>query len=304
MALGLVPVIAAARGDGLEGDEQVPLTRSPGGEPPGAVPAGRAGLVRHGEAERRATAGRTGAACGAGFMPLRGVCPAAGGCRTGAAMPDGVPVLVSSGSLASHQVDRAVRAAAAARSRARSGSRGPMPGISPGRSARPSRVTQGDGEVERPGEPGRDHPGQRPGQAPASRAPATRPAIRTGAAVRAGAAVVAGLGVVAGVAVFARSAVLGAGLLLVRVPQRAGVDAEQDVQEGAGPEQVHAAVQARLAQLPGPPGDPLISGQHLGRRQLPAGQARVPGRLGPPLHPRLLRPMLPALASPSPGSPP
>ena len=46
VALGLVPVITLAGGDRLEGDEQVPLAGGSGGQSPGAVPAGRAGLVR------------------------------------------------------------------------------------------------------------------------------------------------------------------------------------------------------------------------------------------------------------------
>src|SRR5580700_5473733 len=64
VALGLVPVITLARGDGLKGDEQVPLPGGPGGQRPGAIPARRAGLVCGGEAERWAAGGRVRPACG------------------------------------------------------------------------------------------------------------------------------------------------------------------------------------------------------------------------------------------------
>src|SRR5580658_9259134 len=43
MTLGLVPVIAAFRGDRLDVHEQVPLTGDPGGQPPRPVPSSRAG---------------------------------------------------------------------------------------------------------------------------------------------------------------------------------------------------------------------------------------------------------------------
>ncbi len=54
------------------------------------------------------------------FSPFRG---------PGAAVPDRVPVPVGDGD---PQVDRGLRAAAAARSRARSGSIAPIPSVSPG----------------------------------------------------------------------------------------------------------------------------------------------------------------------------
>jgi len=51
VAFGLVPVVAAVRGDRPDLQEQVPLPGDPGGEPPGAVSAGRAGLAGGGEGE-------------------------------------------------------------------------------------------------------------------------------------------------------------------------------------------------------------------------------------------------------------
>ena len=74
----------------------------------------------------------------------------------------------------------------------------------------------------------------------------------------------------------------------------AGVVAEEQVQERAGAELVHVTLQ------PGghssrPPSDPLVRGQHLGRRQLAAHQGAVAGILAPPLHPGVLRRGLSAL---------
>ena len=289
VTLGLVPVIAGPGGDGLQGDEQVPLPGSPGGERPGAVSAGRAGLVRRGEGERR-RAGRIRAVFGAWFMTFRGVCPAAGGGGAGAAMADSVPVLVGHGH-APGGPGGAGRRGGQVTGQIR------IEGADTGHLTGPVReVQQGgqrDGQVGPAGEPGRDHPGQRPGRSRHPGPPRTRPAIRAGAAVVAGVTVRAGLGVVTGAVVLGWLGVVagaaGAGI------QGAGVDAEENVEERPGAEQIHAAVQARLAQLPGPPGDPLISSQHLRRRQLPAGQARIPRRLRPPRHPRLPGPILPPL---------
>ena len=82
-----------------------------------------------------------------------------------------------------------------------------------------------------------------------------------------------------------RAAILPGG---VRGPGRAGpgVRAEDQVEEGAGAQLVHAAVQPGLLQLAGPPADPLIGGQHLIRGEFAAHQRGVAGVLGPPLHPR------------------
>src|SRR5580693_4351997 len=81
MAPGLPPVIAIPGGDRADLDEQVLL---PGGEPPGAVPAGRAGLIGGSEGEP-GSAGR--------IMPVR--FSAFHG--PGAAVPDRVPLLVGDG---------------------------------------------------------------------------------------------------------------------------------------------------------------------------------------------------------------
>jgi len=51
MALGLMPVITFPGGDRPDLQEQVPLPRDPGGEPPGAVSSGRAGLIGGDEGE-------------------------------------------------------------------------------------------------------------------------------------------------------------------------------------------------------------------------------------------------------------
>src|SRR5580693_487366 len=78
MAPGLPPVIAVPGGERPDLDDQVLL---PGGEPPGAVPAGRAGLIGGSEGEP-GTAGRI---MPAGFSAFHG---------PGAAVPDRVPLLV------------------------------------------------------------------------------------------------------------------------------------------------------------------------------------------------------------------
>ena len=141
MPPGLPPVIAVPGGQRPDLDDQVLL---PGGEPPGAVPAGRAGLIGASKGEP----GLPGGSWPSGFRRLAGraqPCPTA--CPS-------LSVTVT------HQVDRGLRAAAAARSRARSGSTGPIPPISPGwrRDARhggsrrlaaiPARVTEGSGRLE------------------------------------------------------------------------------------------------------------------------------------------------------------
>jgi len=157
MSPGLVPVVTFTDGDRPDLEEQVPLPGHPGGESPGAVSACWPGLPVGGKGERWPAgrvrsprpARRAGCAGCAGLSP-GAVAAAAGGCGPGAAVPDGVAVLVA----ATHQVERGLRAAAAARSRARSGSMGPRPASSPGRSARPSRVAAGMVKVTRPANPG------------------------------------------------------------------------------------------------------------------------------------------------------
>gem|GEM_PF-152444 len=74
-----------------------------------------------------------------------------------------------------------------------------------------------------------------------------------------------------------------------------GVLAQDQVQERAGAQLIHAALQPGPLQLTRPAGDPLIRGQHLVGRQLAAHQGGVAGVLGPPLHPRELRRGLPPL---------
>ena len=219
----------------------------PGGEPPGSVSAGRPRLIGGGEGKRW-PAGR--------IRPVGFSAVSRAGRSRGRWRARALSVTVT------HQVDRGLRAAAAARSRARSGSIGPMPPSSPGRSARPVTVASGMVRVTCPANPG--------GITPASGPPPGRAGEGSG---RLGAG---------------RRAVCG-------WPEGPGVHAEQYVQEGPGPQRIHAAVQPGLAQLLGPRGDPLVGGQHLRGRQFPPGQPRVPRSLGPPLHPGLLRRVLPAL---------
>ena len=73
----------------------------------------------------------------------------------------------------------------------------------------------------------------------------------------------------------------------------AGVDAKQQVKEGAGAQLVGGPIQAGLLQLPGPGRDALIDRMDLGGGQFPPGQARVPRFLGPALHPGLPGRLLP-----------
>jgi hypothetical protein len=89
MALGLVPVITPVRRDRADLDEQVPLPGDSGGQSPGAVPPGRAGLAGGAEGEP-GPAGRVRPAGRTGFGP----CPAAGGRGPGAAVPDSVALAV------------------------------------------------------------------------------------------------------------------------------------------------------------------------------------------------------------------
>ena len=129
---------------------------------------------------------------------------------------------------------------------------GPIPGISPGRSARPSRVASGTVRVTRPANPAA------PCAGPGDGGGASGPCRPWSAAVRA--AVAAGTGVLA----------------------------QQQVEEGAGAEHVHVALQPGLLQLLRPGGDPLVGGQDLIRGQLAAHQGGVAGVLGPPFHPGVL----------------
>src|SRR3984885_429606 len=62
VAGGLESVIALVGGDRVQGDDQVRLPRGTGGQPPGAVAAGRTVLAGRGEGDPRAirVAGRAG----------------------------------------------------------------------------------------------------------------------------------------------------------------------------------------------------------------------------------------------------
>jgi len=89
VAVCLMPVVAAVGGDRLDLEEQVPLPGHPGGEPPGPVSSGRAGLISWSEGERW-PAGRVGSIWCAVFVPF----DRPGGGGPGAAVADGVPLAV------------------------------------------------------------------------------------------------------------------------------------------------------------------------------------------------------------------
>jgi len=107
MTAGLEPVVARVQGDRVQGDQQVPLAGQAGGQPPGPVPAGRPVLAGAGEGEpwrvavagpagRIVVTGRGGSAGRGGFVPPGGV-QAVAGFGSGAAVADGVAVLVGDG---------------------------------------------------------------------------------------------------------------------------------------------------------------------------------------------------------------
>jgi len=81
VACGLMAVVAVCGGDRPDLDKHV---RVSGGEPPGAVPAGRPGLTGSGGGNRCPTR----RVVAVGFAPFH---------QSGAAMPDGVPFLVGHG---------------------------------------------------------------------------------------------------------------------------------------------------------------------------------------------------------------
>ena len=240
MTPGLPPVITLSGRQRPDLDQHLPL---PGGEPPRPVPAGRSGVIGGGEGEPWAAR----RIVPVWFASSRG---------PGAAVPDRMPVLVG---------NRHAPGRAGVTGR----SRGQVPGQvrvdrpDPAQLSRPVRTRdkggRGNGEIHVPGEPGRDHPGQRP----------ARPR--------------------------GRSWVLGPAGDVRAAAEGPGVHAEQDVQERPGPQRVQPALQARLTEFPGPRGDALVRGQHLRGRQFPPGQAGVSRRLGPPFHPGLLRRVLPSL---------
>jgi translation initiation factor IF-2 len=141
---------------GSRGDQEVPLSAGPGVQPPGAVPAGRPALVRGGDGEPR-PGPRPGWPA---FLPV----PAAAlGFGPGAAVADRVALLVGHGD-------------APGGCRVAGGGAGQVPGqggvdgAEAGDLAGPAgQVEQGgqrDGQVDLPGEPGRQRapvPGSVPG---------------------------------------------------------------------------------------------------------------------------------------------
>src|SRR5580692_4873754 len=146
MPPGLPPVITVPGRQRPDLDQHLP---GPGGEPPGAVPAGRPALTGGSEGEP-GTAGRI---VPAGCLPSRG---------PGAAVPDRVPVLVGDrhapggpgvAGRGSSQVAGQVRVD------------GPDPAQLTGPAGAAGHGGLGDGQGDLPGEPGRDHPGQRPARA-------------------------------------------------------------------------------------------------------------------------------------------
>jgi len=150
----------------------------------------------------------------------------------------------------------------------------------------------GDGQGDPAGEPGRDHPGHRPGRRRGGglARPGRPGPARAGPAVPVPAITVPAVSVLTGPAATVRAAALGP-----------GVGAEQDIHESPGPQLVHVLVQPGLAQLFGPRGHPLVGGQHLGRGQFPPGQPRVPGALEPPLYAGPAGPRVPAAPLPCRG---
>ena len=136
MSFGCEPMLARVGADGVEGDGQV-RAGPRGAQPPGAVSRRAA---RPGWQRAKVNPG------GAG--PSRVLRSA----RPGRAQP--CPTAWPCWSVTvTHHVVLGLRAAASARSRASHGSIGPMPGISPGRSARSSKVTSGTVSVARPANP-------------------------------------------------------------------------------------------------------------------------------------------------------
>ena len=139
---------------------------------------------------------------------------------------------------------------------------------------------QRDGQVGAAGVPGREHPG-----------PRRRRPRRAGRAFGGGTA-----GGGPGIGVQAAGLFGGrAGLAFRGGGGGAGVGVQEQIQVGAGAQLVHAALQPGLLQLPGPPGNPLVRGQHPVGRELTAGQRGVAGVLGPAFHPgvagRVLTPL-------------
>ncbi len=246
------------------------------------------------KAERWAAGRRIGPACGAGFMVFRGVCAAAGRCGAGAAVPDGVAVLVGHGHAPGGPGVAGRRGGEVA---GQVGVEGADAGHLAGPVGQAEQGDQRDGQVGPAGEPGRDHPGQRPGRAgirgPRGPDPPSGPGHCRdwihcrGRDRRRGRGRCRGLETAA---VAWAGLPSWPGLSLVRVPRGRESMPRRMSRNARARSRSMPPSRPAWPQLPGPPGDPLISGQHLRGRQLPAGQARVPGRLRPPLHPRPLAP--------------
>jgi len=93
VTFGLVSVVAVACGDRVEGDDQVPLAGCPGGQPPGAVSAGRPLLV-YGREGESGPAGWVASVRRPSFPAFRLFPAVSLGLRFGASVADGLPVLV------------------------------------------------------------------------------------------------------------------------------------------------------------------------------------------------------------------
>jgi hypothetical protein len=91
VAAGLEPVVAFLQRDRVQSEQQSLLPGQAGGQPPGAVPAGRPVITGGGEGEPRQGAG---AGSAGRIMAGRGV---VAGFRSCAAVADGVAVLVGDG---------------------------------------------------------------------------------------------------------------------------------------------------------------------------------------------------------------
>ena len=99
MAFGLEPVVTVAGGDRVERDGQIWLSAGPGAQCPGAVSAGRSMLAGSGERESR-TRGAAGRIAPVRWAVLAWFVPASAvvlGFGSGAAVPDGVALLVGDG---------------------------------------------------------------------------------------------------------------------------------------------------------------------------------------------------------------
>ena len=205
-----------------------------------------------------------------------------------------------------HQVVLGLAAAARARSRASHGSTGPSPGISPGRSASSSRVTSGTVRCSRPANPAGTAPpaghgrGRIRGRGPdppvagrrvpdARRSPGRRSAAPPGRFRRAAAGVPCAvpLPTPAPASCPAGRGAAGGG---------AGVLVQQQVEVGAGPQLIHATRPARPSSAAAP--TQVIrwsaASTSAGGSSRPASAA-FPRVLRPPLHPGVLRRLLPPL---------